>query len=149
MKPTNAERGLGWLALTWCGAWCADLVAAWRFAPYDRLGVVAALAWLAALVVAARTSSRLARGWLVAGGLLSFVGVAGELNVAQHGAFALVAGAVAGGGSRAWWLLLLAPGWMPVLGWALRSAGPEVVNGLRVLAGVAAAGLAWHWSRAR
>jgi hypothetical protein len=149
MNQTNAERGLGWLALAWCGAWCADLVAAWRFAPYDRLGAVAALAWLVALVVGARNSSRLARGWLAAGGLVSFVGVAGELNVAQHGALALVAGAVAGGGLRAWWFLLLALGWMPVLGWALRSAGPEVVNGLRVLTGVTAAGLAWQWSRAR
>lgn len=149
MSNPVGVRWLGWLALAWCAAWCADLIDAWRHAPFDKLGVLAAAGWLAAFAVAVRQPAKLAGAWLALGGLASFVGVAGELNVAQHVALALVGAALVGGKGPGCVLLLLAVGWMPVLGWALRWAGPDATNSVRVLSGLAAAGCAWRWSRMR
>jgi hypothetical protein len=147
MSEPAPNRWIGWIALLWCAGWSTDLLAAWRHAPYDRLGWVAASGWAIAFLVAAKSSTRLAGWWLAVGGLASFISVAGELNVAQHAALALVAAALAGGGFRGAVLVLLALGWMPVLGWALRATGPAAVNSLRAVAALAAVGTAWRWRR--
>ncbi len=148
MNEVAGVKRIGWLALLWCAAWSGDLIAAWIHAPYDRLGAVAALAWSLAFGSAARTTRDLSGFWLFAGGVASFVGVAGELNVAQHAALAMVAAAIVGGRSKGYWLLFLAVGWMPALGWAMRWAGPVATNLIRLLDSGIALGLAWRWRRA-
>ncbi len=148
MKIWRAGDGLGLATFVWCMAWCGDLVAAWRHAPYDRFGWVAALAWLGLVAgQGARTKARENR-WLVAAWIFSFLGVAGNLNVARHAALALAGAAWAGGGwVRGLVVMGVAVFWMPALGWGARGLGAEAVNGLR-LAGAVACGLAiWFQER--
>lgn len=148
MKGWRAGDGLGLATLVWCLAWSGDLVAAWRHAPYDRFGWVAALAWLALVaVLGARTKARENR-WLVVAWIFSFLGIAGNLNVARHAALALAGAAWVGGGwMRGLAVMVAAASWMPALGWGARGLGAEAVNGLR-LAGAVACGLAiWFQER--
>lgn len=149
MSPHPGTRLLGWLALLWCVAWSRDLIGAWLHAPYDRLGPVAAVAWMIALRQATMTTCDVSGGWLLGAGLLSFVGIAGELNVALHLALAMAAAAVVGGRQKGLALLLLAIGWMPALGWVMRWAGPAVTNLVRLFDAGLAIGLAWRWKTTR
>jgi hypothetical protein len=132
--------------VAWGAAWSApSLLQAWRDAPFDRLGALAAAAWALAAAAAFRRGHPPSGLWVAAAWLASFAGVAGELNVALHAALALAAGALAAHGVQRLALLLLAVSWMPALGWALREAGPAAVNGLRVAGAVAALTLAGWW----
>jgi hypothetical protein len=134
--------------VAWGAAWSApSLFQAWRDAPFDRLGAVAAAAWALAAAAAFRRSHAPAGLWLAAAWLASFAGVAGELNVALHAALALAAAALAATTGRRLALVALAVSWMPALGWALRETGPAMVNGLRLAGGVAALALAVGWRR--
>ena len=78
---------------------------------------------------------------------MSFVGVAGDLNVARHVALAAAGAAWVGGGRLGWVIVALAVFWMPALGWAGRSLGADVVNGLRVIGALAYVGFAWKQKR--
>jgi len=147
MKTWRRGDGLALATLAWTLFWCGDVVTAWRSAPYDRLGWVAAVGWVALVVMAGAKSARSAGLWVAAALLVSCAGVAGELNVAQHAGLALAGAAWAGGGWRGLIVVLLATGWMPALGWATRGFGAEVVGGLRVSAGLASAALAWREGR--
>jgi hypothetical protein len=136
--------------VAWGAAWSApSLLQAWRDAPFDRLGSVAAAAWALAVVASFRRGHPPSGVWLAGSWLASFAGVAGELNVALHAALALAAGALAANGAQRLALLGLAVAWMPALGWALREAGPGAVNGLRAAGAVAAVALALWWRRRR
>lgn len=147
MKTRRQGALFALATLVWTLAWCGDVLQAWRDSPYDRFGWAAAAGWAAWVVIAGRGAARAPGGWLAAAWALSFVGVAGELNIVQHTAVAFAGAAWAGGGRRGVGVLLLAAGWMPALGWALRGAGAEVVVGLRVAAGLAGAALAWREGR--
>ena len=147
MKPRREGLVFCLVTLVWMLAWCGDIVQAWRHSPYDRLGWVAAGGWAAWVVLAGRRVTHASWVWWAAAWLVSFVGVAGELNVVQHAALALAAAAWVGGGGRGWGVLVLAAGWLPALGWVGRGAGAELVLGVRLLAGTAGLVLAWRERR--
>jgi hypothetical protein len=147
MKLAREGDGLAIATLAWSAAWCGDLLAAWRHAPYDRLGCLAAAGWLGAVVVAGSRATRPDGRWLVAAWMVSFVGVAGDLNVARHAALAAAGAAWVGGGRRGWTIVGLAVFWMPALGWAGRSLGADAVNSLRVFGALACAWFAWKQKR--
>jgi hypothetical protein len=148
MKPALRQGdGLALATLGWALFWCGDVVTAWRHAPYDRLGWVAAAGWAAFVLMAGRRSASAAGWWLAAAWVVSCSGVAGELNIAQHAGLALAGAAWAGGGWRGLAVLVLAAGWMPALGWATRGAGSDATTALRALAGAAGAALAWREGR--
>jgi hypothetical protein len=130
-------RWFGIFTILWTAAWCANLAEAWLHAPYDRLGPIAAVAWVLAAIALPRLPVP-TRSLLVAAWLASLIGVVGSLNVARH--LALVCAVSA-------WLPSLplrvtlgssALVWMPALGWALSGFSPALVNTVRV---VAAAGV--------
>lgn len=148
MKPAwRPGDGLALATLAWALCWCGDVAVAWRDAPYDRFGWVAAAGWAVFVFMAGRRAPRAAGWWLAAAWAASCAGAAGELNVAQHAGLALAGAAWSGGGSRGLAALALAAAWMPALGWATRGAGADVTSGLRVLAGATGAMLAWRESK--
>jgi hypothetical protein len=136
--------GLALATLAWTLCWCGDVAVAWRDAPYDRLGVIAAAGWIAFVWMAGLIAPAASGWWLAAAWVFSCAGAAGELNVAQHAGLALAGAAWAGGGRKGLAVLLLAAGWMPALGWSARGAGADFAAVLRVLAGAAGALLAWR-----
>jgi hypothetical protein len=127
--------------LAWCAAWSADLVDAWRHAPFDRLGWCAMLAWLAAIGTArkAECGGGLSLALVIGAWVVSLVGIAGELNVAGHVALALAGAGCVRDRRVALVLVALAPGWMPAFGWLLRDAGAHLVLLLRMTCAVACA----------
>lgn len=144
--PSAGFRLFGLCTLVWTALWCGDLPAAWRHAPYDRAGAAAMALWATAAALAPR-QFRPARRWLAAAWLGSFVGVAGELHVAQHAA---LVGAVAAWLPANGWRIafsVTAVSWMPAFGWALAGCTPAAVNGARLLlsAAVLTATAAARW----
>lgn len=148
MKARREGSVFALVTLAWTLVWCVDLAQAWRDSPYDRFGWLAAAGWVAWVWLAGRRAKCVPGLWLAAAWGVSFVGVAGELNVLQHAGLALAGAAWAGGGRRGMIALVLALGWVPALGWALKGAGAEVVPGLRLTTALVAAGLAWRERRA-
>lgn len=146
MKWRREGEGLALATLAWSAAWCGDLIAAWRHAPYDRAGVVAALAWGLFVARLGRRAEETRGGWLGLAWACSFIGIAGDLNVARHAAVAFAGAAWAGGGwGRGAGVVLLAAGWMPALGWAGRGLGADGVNGLRLAMAAGALAMLWRW----
>lgn len=136
---------LGLVTLVWSAAWCADLADAWRHAPYDRLGWLAAAGWMAAVAAGGGDGRAVSRGWLALSWLATLGGVAGELNVAQHVGLGLAGAAWVGGGGRGGLVLALAASWWPAAGWLGRGAGVEAVLAARVVGALLGVGLAWVW----
>ena len=147
MKLSREGDGLALATLVWSATWCGDLLAAWQHAPYDRFGWLAAAVWVTAVVMTGRRATRPDGRWLLVAWVMSFVGVAGDLNVARHVALAAAGAAWVGGGRLGWVIVALAVFWMPALGWAGRSLGADVVNGLRVIGALAYVGFAWKQKR--
>lgn len=153
--------------LVFCLWRSADLLSAWRNAPYDRWGWLAFALWclpaVAALVRghaawgAARWMACLP--WLALA--LALAGSLGEVNfLAYWGLACALAGWSATGANpppaprlAAVWpaglWLLLAVCWMPVLGWVASSFSPASVAGLRLTLAALAAGAGWGLGQRR
>jgi hypothetical protein len=130
----------------YCGWQSLSLIEAWRHAPFDRLGWVAFLIWLAPLAVLwfrPGDAMRIAGAnpvllWL--GLSLSVVGMLGEINVLCHAGFACaLAGTIGWSWNFAFWLLS-AVSWMPVFGYFVSSLAPQLVPAARLVVATLAAG---------
>ncbi len=143
MKRWLTTHGLELAVAAFCGWQAAGLLTAWQHSPFDHLGWLSFLIWLAPLGGAwrERTPCRetalilpmLALGLAVAGRLL-------ELNALNYGALAVALTALLPGAARRSLWLASALAWMPLLGWVARDFPPGAVSMLRLL--VAAAGSA-------
>ena len=136
--PTSASfRWFGVFTLLWTAAWCANLADAWRHAPYDRTGPLAALLWILAAVALPHAPVP-ARWLLVAAWLASLIGVVGSLNVARHLAVVCAVAAWLPSLPLRLVVAVTALSWMPALGWALSGWSPFAVNTLRLVAAAGA-----------
>lgn len=125
------------LAVAACSAWqSAELVRAWRDAPFDQLGWLSFLVWVLPAVWALRhCPAREDQGLLLTALALVLV-VAGlllDLNALRYLALALALGAwVPASVPHAVWLLG-AVAWMPLFGWLARDLSPNLISALRLL----------------
>lgn len=118
------------------------LVNAWRHSPFDRLGWLAFLLWLAPWMAALHAPNRDApmlrrMSWAA---LPTLVAAAlGDLNVLRHMALVLALAASFRPRRLAWTWLVLGVCWMPALGWmGAQLKAPGVII-LRLSLGLAAA----------
>jgi hypothetical protein len=134
MSPETPDRfrWFGRFTLAWTGAWCFDVSAAWRHAPYDRAGPAAAALWLVLLVLMPRTRPP-ARLLLAAAWIGSLLGVMGELHVARHLALVCAVCAWLPGIGLRLVAAAAALSWMPALGWLLAAWSPSTVNAIRLI----------------
>jgi hypothetical protein len=127
MRADVSRRAVGWLTVAWA-AWNArDVVAAWRHAPFDRLGWVAWLVWFVPALVFAVRDGAFRAGWWIAALLVLLAGMVADVNAVKYAAFALAVAALLperGLLSLVW--LAAAVAWMPVLGWSLGACGVGV-----------------------
>lgn len=143
MKRWWATHGLELAVAAFCAWQAAGVLTAWQHSPFDRLGWLSFLIWLAPLGGAWRERPPrretalilpvLALGLAVAGRLL-------ELNALNYGALAVALTALLPGTARRGLWLASALAWMPLLGWMARDLPPGWVAMLRLL--LAAAGSA-------
>jgi hypothetical protein len=151
----NPARPFPWVdaAILGFSAWRSfpGLLEAWRHAPYDRLGWIAFLLWIAPLVWRFSQPPRPwfaghpACSWLAL--LLLLGGSLADINALKYGALAV---ALAGFQPRLlltvpW--LLLGVAWMPALGWLGAPLGTAGMHGLRLLLGCLALGVGLQLSR--
>lgn len=143
MNPASDARfrWFGVFTLAWTVAWCADLIEAWRHAPYDRTGFAAALLWLSAVALLPRRGQP-AQLWLIAAWLGSLLGVMGALHIAQHLAVVCAVCAWLPGHLPRLLAALAALAWMPAFGWLLASHSPSAVNMIRLVVASVALGAA-------
>lgn len=146
MKRFVQDRALPLAVLAYCVWSAGDLIVAWRHSPYDQLGSVSFLVWLAPAVwrglrqgtasgngTASPTLTALALVLVVAGRIL-------EVNALLYLALALAIGALTPQLGRHGLWLAGAISWMPALGWLATGLPPAAVGVLRLLiAGVAGA----------
>ncbi|MEI8341156.1 MAG: hypothetical protein WCH43_06420 [Verrucomicrobiota bacterium] len=143
MKYLTQSRMAG-IAVTLYTGWISrDVVAAWIHSPFDRMGFPAFLVWFAPVVLLqwfprVRQRNGFDAGFLIGLGL-SLAGVALNLNLIKYAGLAFV---ISGFLPRDVALMVWLPAalsWMPVLGWALSSAGTLGVGLLRLVLAVGSA----------
>jgi len=128
------SRALPLGVIAYCTWQSADLVLAWRHAPFDRGGWLSFLIWLcpAAWAVARRPAPDHEPLWLTGPALLlAIAGSVADVNAVSYLALALAAGALVPRSKRCWLWLAGALVWMPALGWVLQGMRPEAVMVLR------------------
>lgn len=151
MKRSWSQLAWPLAILAFCAWQAADLVVAWRHSPFDRLGWVAFLIWLAPVAlerVRDLGSREPALSLLLAALVLAFAGRLLDINAPRALALACaIVAFVAPAGPR-WLWAIAAVAWMPVMGWVLRDLPPVAVGFLRCL--VASGGLAaWFYRPVR
>ena len=139
--PNSRLRWFAVFTLAWTVAWCADLIEAWRHAPYDRTGFAAALLWLSAVALLPRRGQP-AQLWLIAAWLGSLLGVMGALHVAQHLAVVCAVCAWLPGHLPRLLAAFSALAWMPAFGWLLAACPSSAVNAARLVVASVALGAA-------
>ena len=140
-------------AIVGLSAWRAfpGLLDAWRHAPYDRLGGIAFLLWIAPLVWRyARSPRPWSTGhpvWPWVALVLLLGGSLADINAVQY--LALAAALTAFQPRHGLTLLWLVTGaaWMPALGWLGAPLGTMGMHGLRLLLGGLALGVGWALAR--
>lgn len=129
------------LAVVAFSAWQSRaLPSAWIHAPYDRLGWLAFLVWIAALPYLARRGAAPGQAYplpSLAALALALAGKISEVNALTFAALAVSLCAFARpGAARALWLAG-SVSWMPALGWWAHSWPVAAVAGLRLAVAVA------------
>ncbi len=139
-----------WLVTVFCAWHSADLVSAWKHAPYDHFGWLALLIWvIPALWSIAHRAHDIYQFKLAAISLtVALIGVIGDLNFLVYWGLAGALGSLAQFRPlSAWPWLALAMCWMPVFGWLLGTRlhlTPTPVNVLRVAIALVAAVIGWR-----
>jgi len=143
----NAHHRAAGSAVCAYALWNArHLAVAWLHSPFDRCGFPSFLLWLIPLVWHWHASAHeerpaLSFSFFFVALVLSFVGVALDLNAIKSLAFAVsLAGFLPIRPATFLWLGC-AFAWMPAAGWLFTALGPMPVNCLRIALGIAAASL--------
>ncbi len=137
------------LVVGYCAWQGADLLGAWMQAPFDRLGWLALLIWLAPLGAVLRARRKLSGNvWLLSAALFfSFVGGVAELNVLRYAGLALALSGLLPRPAAPW--VCAAVAWMPALGWFASHSNPAAILPLRLLIAGAGAAAAWQANNLR
>lgn len=121
MKSDRYILPAGIVTILMIGVSCHDLLSAWRNSPFDQWGWLVFGVWLILgiwlMTRAKAEGSPLQVAYLYAGLVLAFLGYVGDLNVLQHGGFAMAMAGFAAA-SRGYFLWLIGSvAWMPAWGW--------------------------------
>ena len=150
MKP-KTQISLFGLAVFAHAVWqTRGLPTHWLHSPFDRMGWLAALVWIGAIIVAWRgTRHSPTLAWLGLSLVLGLAGTVSDLNVLRYAGLAAAGAAFFRGlpAALASWVCALC--WMPVLGYVCKEFGTPFVNTLRVTMAVAAGFAACLFARAR
>lgn len=110
---------------------------AWLNSPYDRAGFPAFLLWMIPPAVLLFRGAPARQAWFAAGVLVTLAGSLGEVNAVKYlGLAVTTAGFLPG--RLSWLHLAAAVCWMPVFGYALRSAGQPAVHAARIVVALSA-----------
>lgn len=143
MNPASRQEKIaGCVAWLYCLWQARALSHAWMHSPYDRMGLPAFLIWCAPAVWGLLRGGPARQSFFVAGVLVSLAGSLGEVNAVKYVGLALASAGFLRPGLVSWCWLAAAVSWMPVLGFALSSAGQPAVHALRLVLSVCAAVLA-------
>ena len=122
----------------------------WVHSPFDRMGWLAGLVWLAAIGLVWRDTRRPpAPAWLAVSLLLTLAGAVCDLNALRYAGLAAAGAAFFGGLPAALASLVCALCWMPALGYFFKELGTPFVNTLRVTMAVVAGFAACLFARTR